>query len=143
MPEYQEVMNDYQTTSLSLKRHPVFFARPTLAERGVIPTAALADELRYPHGRWVKVAGLVLIRQRPGTASGIVFATIEDETGIANLIIKPDIYDRFRPAARHAGLLEAHGYVQRDGQVVHVLAKRLFDMSGLVAGCRMESRDFH
>jgi error-prone DNA polymerase len=143
MSEYQEVMTDYQTTSLSLKRHPVYFARPALSEQGVITAAALFDEKCYPHGRWVKVAGLVLVRQRPGTASGIVFATIEDETGIANLIIKPDIYDKFRPAARHAGLLQAEGYVQRDGQVVHVLAKRLFDLSGLLAGCRMESRDFH
>jgi error-prone DNA polymerase len=91
----------------------------------------------------VKVAGLVLIRQRPGTASGIVFETLEDETGIVNLIVKPDIYERYRPAARHAGLLQADGYVQRSGQIIHVMAKRLFDLSDLLAGYELKSRDFH
>jgi error-prone DNA polymerase len=91
----------------------------------------------------VKVAGLVLIRQRPGTASGIVFETIEDETGIVNLIVRPNIYERYRPAARHAGLLEAHGYVERQGEVIHVMALRMFDLSHLLAGYRLESRDFH
>ena len=98
---------------------------------------------RSPHGRWVKVAGLVLIRQRPGTASGIVFETLEDETGIVNLIVRPDIYERYRPAARHAELLQCDGYLERQGQVVHIMAKRLFDLSGLLHGYRLESRDFH
>lgn len=136
-------MTDYATTSLSLKRHPVSFAREVLRGRNVITTAELQDADRVPHGRWVKVAGLVLVRQRPGTASGVVFETIEDETGVANLILWSDVYERYRPAARHAGLLQADGYVQREGQVVHVLAKRLFDLSHLLAGYRMESRDFH
>jgi error-prone DNA polymerase len=85
----------------------------------------------------------VLIRQRPGTASGIVFETLEDETGVVNLIVRPDIYERFRPAARYAGLLECHGYVERQGKVVHVMAKRLFDLSPLLSGYPLESRDFH
>ncbi len=89
------------------------------------------------------MAGLVLIRQRPGTASGIVFETLEDETGIVNLIIKPNIYERFRPAARFAGLLQAEGYLQRQGQVIHVIAKRLFDLSDLLAGYQFSSRDFY
>ncbi|HLL48542.1 MAG TPA: hypothetical protein VK399_17710, partial [Longimicrobiaceae bacterium] len=143
IPLGQEVMTDYATTSLSLKRHPVWFAREELRRRKVITTAELMDPDRSPHGRWVKVAGLVLVRQRPGTASGVVFETIEDETGVANLILWADVYDRYRPAARHAGLLQADGYVQREGQVVHVLAKRLFDLSHLLAGYRLESRDFH
>jgi error-prone DNA polymerase len=143
MPLGQEVMTDYATQGLSLKAHPVSFVRQQLDRRNVITTAELADPGRSPHGRWVKVAGLVLVRQRPGTASGVVFETIEDETGVANLILWSDVYDRYRPAARHAGLLQADGYVQREGQVVHVLAKRLFDLSHLLAGFRMESRDFH
>jgi error-prone DNA polymerase len=96
-----------------------------------------------PQGRWVKIAGLVLIRQRPATASGIVFETLEDETGIANIIIRTDIYDRYRAAARHASLLECDGYIERTGQVIHVLAKRLIDQSHLLEGLESHSRDFH
>ena len=143
MPFGQEVMTDYATQGLSLKAHPVSLIRGELSRRNIVTAAELQDATRSPHGRWVKVAGLVLIRQRPGTASGVVLETIEDETGIANLILWSDVYERYRPAARHAGLLQADGYVQREGQVVHVLAKRLFDLSRLLAGFRMESRDFH
>jgi len=130
MPLAQQVMIDYSTAGLSLKRHPVWFAREELGRRKIITAAMLQDQKRYPHGRWVKVAGLVLVRQRPGTASGVVFITLEDETGVANLILWSSIYDRYRLAARHAALLQADGYVQRQGQVIHVLAKRLFDLSG-------------
>jgi error-prone DNA polymerase len=86
---------------------------------------------------------MVLVRQRPGTASGIVFETLEDETGIVNLIIRPDVYDRYRAPARHAGLLGAAGYLQRQGQVVHVMVRRLQDLSHLIAGYQFQSRDFH
>jgi error-prone DNA polymerase len=140
MPIGQEVMTDYATLRLSLKKHPVAIVRASLDERKIL-TAAQINQT--PHGRWVKVAGLVLIRQRPGTASGIVFETIEDETGIVNLIVRPDIYERYRPAARHAALLQCDGYLERQGQVVHIMAKRLFDLSELLHGYRLESRDFH
>ncbi len=140
MPIGQEVMTDYATAGLSLKRHPVALVRPALDRRKVLTSAEIA---LAPHGRWVKVAGLVLIRQRPGTASGVVFETLEDESGVVNLILWPTIYDRFRPAARYASLLLAEGYVQRQGQVVHVLAKRLTDLSDLLAGLDQRSRDFH
>jgi error-prone DNA polymerase len=143
MPLAQEVMTDYATQSLSLKQHPVWFVREELNRRRITPTAELQDPERSPHGRWVRVAGLVLLRQRPGTASGVVFETIEDETGTANLILWSHVYDRYRPAARHAALLQAEGYVQREGQVVHVLAKRLFDLSHLLHGYEVRSRDFH
>jgi error-prone DNA polymerase len=140
MPVPQEVMTDYSTTSLSLKRHPLALVRDTLKEQRLITAAELQNT---PHGRWVKVAGLVLIRQRPGTASGIVFVTLEDETGVANLIVRPDVFDRFHVAARHAALLQCDGYVERQGQVVHVMAKRLFDRSHLIRGFELSSRDFH
>jgi error-prone DNA polymerase len=143
MPLAQEVMTDYATQSLSLKQHPVWFIREELNRRRVIPAAELLDPKRSPHGRWVRVVGLVLLRQRPGTASGVVFETIEDETGTANLILWSHVYDRYRPAARHAALLQAEGYVQREGQVVHVLAKRLYDLSHLLHGYEVRSRDFH
>jgi error-prone DNA polymerase len=140
MPVGQEVMTDYSTTSLSLKRHPLTLARDVLKEQRIITAAELQHT---PHGRWVKVAGLVLIRQRPGTASGIVFVTLEDETGVANLIVRPNVFDRYRLAARHAALLQCDGYVERQGQVVHVMAKRLFDRSNLIRGFELSSRDFH
>jgi error-prone DNA polymerase len=140
MPVPQEVMTDYSTTSLSLKRHPLSLVRHILSEQRIITARQLQDT---PHGRWVKVAGLVLIRQRPGTASGIVFVTLEDETGVANLIVRPNVFDRFHLAARHAALLQCDGYVERQGQVVHVMAKRLFDRSNLIRGFELSSRDFH
>jgi error-prone DNA polymerase len=139
MPLGQEVMTDYATGGLSLKAHPLSLIRDQLKSRRIIT----ASELSKLDRGWVRVAGLVLIRQRPGTASGIVFETIEDETGVVNLIIRPDIYEKHRPAARHAGLLECHGYVERQGKVIHVMAKRMFDLSHLLAGYELSSRDFH
>ena len=140
MPLGQEVMTDYTTTGLSLKRHPVSLVRDRLDELNIITAQQLHST---PHGHWVRVAGLVLIRQRPGTASGIVFETLEDETGIVNLIVRPNIYDKYRPAARHAALLHAEGYVERQGDVIHIMTWRLFDLSHLLAGYHFHSRDFH
>jgi error-prone DNA polymerase len=140
MPLGQEVMTDYSTTGLSLKEHPVALVRDQLREKGITPAAQV---INMPYGRWVRVAGLVLIRQRPGTASGIVFETLEDETGIVNLIVRPNIYDKYRLAARHSALLQAEGYVERQGQVVHVMAWKLEDLSHMLAGYRFTSRDFH
>jgi error-prone DNA polymerase len=140
MPLKEEVLTDYHVTGLSLKTHPLSLVRKELTARGVISSAELA---RQDRGRWVKVAGLVLIRQRPGTASGIVFETLEDETGIVNLIIRPPVYDRYRSAARHAGLVEAHGFVERQGQVIHVMVVRMNDISDALKGFQLNSRDFH
>jgi error-prone DNA polymerase len=143
MPLAQQVLIDYSTAGLSLKRHPVSFVRQELSQRKIITAQMLKDPERFSHGRWVKVAGLVLVRQRPGTASGVVFITLEDETGSVNLILWSTIYDRYRLPARHARLLQADGYVQREGQVIHVLVKRLFDLSELLEGYMIPSRDFH
>lgn len=143
MPLPQQVLIDYSTTGLSLKQHPVSFVRHELEKRKIITARMLKDPDRFQHGRWVKVAGMVLVRQRPGTASGVVFITMEDETGTVNLILWANTYDRYRLAARHARLLQADGYVQREGQVIHVLVKRLFDLSDLMEGYMVRSRDFH
>jgi len=143
MPLGQEVMTDYATTTLSLKTHPVALVRDHLSAIKIRTAAEIADDALCPDGRWVKVAGLVLIRQRPGTASGVVFETLEDETGIVNLLIRPDTFERYRPAARHAGFLQCDGYVQRQGKVVMIMAKRLFDLSHLLSGYQFPSRDFH
>lgn len=140
MPAGQEVMRDYATTGLSLKRHPVALIRQQLEAMNITPASMLAD---LPQERWVKVVGLVLVRQRPATASGVVFETLEDETGSANIIIRTDVYERYRAAARHASLLQVDGYLQRSGIVVHVMAKRLIDLSHLLSELESRSRDFH
>lgn len=140
MPLGQEVMIDYAQTGLSLKKHPVALVREKLRAMKVITAAELRD---VAGGRWVRVAGLVLIRQRPGTAKGIIFETLEDETGSVNLIVRPHVYERYRPAARHAGLLLCDGPVERQGQVIHIMAARLVDLSHLLAGYELRSRDFH
>jgi error-prone DNA polymerase len=143
MAESVEVMADYNTTGLSLKRHPVWFARAELGKFKVVTAAALTDQRKFPHGKWVGVAGLVLVRQRPGTASGVVFITLEDETGVANLVVWSDVYERNRPVARHAVLLHAEGFVQRSEQVVHIVTHRMYDRTPLLHGLTMPSRDFH
>ena len=143
MAEAGEVQADYATQRLSLRNHPVHFVRPALTEMGVTPVGRLADGDHFHHGRRVKVAGLVLLRQRPGTASGIVFMTLEDETGIANLVIHGTVYERFRKDARHATLLQADGVVQRAAGTIHVLPYRLTDRTDLLPGIEQASRDFH
>ena len=140
MPLAQEVMTDYRKTGLSLKQHPLALVRDQLLAMKIVRAIDLQP---LPQGRWVKVAGLVLIRQRPGTAGGILFETLEDETGIVNLIVRPEVYARYRAVARHAALLAADGYIERQGQVMHVLVKRLHDLSGLIRGYELNSRDFH
>ena len=140
MPMAREVSTDYHMAGLSLKRHPLALIRRELASMQIITAAELeAAEA----GQWVRVAGLVLVRQRPGTASGIVFETLEDETGVVNLIIRPDIYEKYRHAARHAGLVVAQGFVERQGQVIHIMAKQLHDLSALLHDHPANSRDFH
>ena len=96
-----------------------------------------------PNGRRVKVAGLVTHRQRPETASGVVFATLEDETGIANLIIWPRVLERQRDAALHASLMLVEGEVQSEQGVIHVVARDIRDASRWLGGLRAPSRDFH
>ena len=89
------------------------------------------------------MAGLVLVRQRPGTASGIVFMTLEDETGVANLIVRPHIYERYRRVARHGVVILARGTVERQGGVVHILVRRLEQVDEAMAALAARSRDFH
>ncbi|MEM6504021.1 MAG: error-prone DNA polymerase [Planctomycetota bacterium] len=142
----RQVVRDYETTGLSLKEHPLAFVRHRLERRGVTRCRDLADPGRFPHGERVSVAGLVLVRQRPGSASGVVFVTLEDETGVANLILWPKTFDRYRRVARHASILQATGTVQRDGhsgQVVHVLVRSLREVEHAENEIRNRSRDFH
>ncbi len=126
----EEVARDYSTLSLSLKAHPVSFLRPSIAEAGYRTCAAL---LSARNGARVGVAGLVLVRQRPGSAKGVIFATLEDETGIANVIIWPTMFVRFRRTVIGAKLLAVTGKLQREGEVVHLVADQLMDWTGALA----------
>src|SRR5690606_10249932 len=112
-------------------------------QEGVTPAAELLDAERWPTNRRIAVAGVVLLRQRPGTASGVVFMTLEDETGIVNLIIRPKIFDRFRKAARVSIAVIARGKVERDGEVVHVLADHLESADNLTPELTWRARNFH
>ena len=129
MPAGQQVIEDYRALRLSLKAHPLAFLRRALTAEEVVPADVLAE---LPAGRRVKVAGLVLVRQRPGSARGVIFATLEDETGVANVIVRTAIFERYRRIVLGARLLLAEGRVEREGIVVHVLASHLADRSDLL-----------
>ncbi|MGQ9574815.1 MAG: error-prone DNA polymerase [Thermoguttaceae bacterium] len=139
MSPVEEVLADYRATGLSLRGHPMEFLRSGLEGLGVVPAERLE---RWPAGKPIRVAGIVLLRQRPATAKGITFVTLEDETGTANLIVRPDVWRKFRAAALEATILLAHGRLQREGQVVHVLVSRLEDLSGRMRDLASRSRDF-
>ncbi len=137
------VMEDYRRTGLSLRGHPVGFLRAELARDGIAPCAGLA---RARDGSRTTVAGLVLVRQRPGSARGVLFMTIEDETGFANLIVWPDLFEKQRRLVLSAGMVAARGLVQREGAVVHVIVRELIDLSPQLAALdgplRVPTRDF-
>ena len=132
MPLAEHVVNDYQTIRLSLKAHPMTFLRDHYAARKFITAAELA---RIRDGKRLSIAGLVLIRQRPGSAKGVVFITIEDETGVANLVVWPDVFGKQRKIVMGARLMAVHGIVQRDedSDVIHVVARRLEDHSHMLS----------
>ena len=127
MSQGQHVVADYRTTGLSLKRHPVAFLRERLARRGARPAAELA---KMRDGTRVAVAGLVLVRQRPGTAREVVFATLEDETGIANLVVFPTVQERCRRDLLTARLMICRGKVQTEEGVIHVIAEQVQALNG-------------
>ena len=136
------VVQDYATVGLTLEKHPVAHVRPGLEALGARTAASLRD---VADGKAVKVAGLVICRQRPQTASGIVFFTVEDETGSANLIVRPQVFEQFRRVARGARFILASGKLERDGEVTHVLVRKLQDVANLFRGEEVpaRSRDFH
>ena len=134
-----QIVADYQSVGLSLKGHPLGLVRGVLDELRVLPAAQLATT---DNGRHVRVAGLVLMRQRPSTAKGITFVTLEDETGIANLVVDQQIWQRFHTAARHARVMLVHGRLERRGEVIHVKAAKLEDLTSLLSEVRNRSRDF-
>ena len=142
IPGPQKVVHDYAALQLSLKAHPLSFLRDELRAMRITEAKELKDESRWPQGKAIAVAGLVLVRQRPATASGIVFMTLEDETGIANLIVWPKIYRRYRPVARHGVIVLARGRVERQGEVVHVHVRHLEGLDERMEALAARSRNF-
>lgn len=127
----EEVIHDYRSLSVSLKAHPMTFLRENLAGRRV----TVADDLRTAEpGKRVNVAGLVLVRQRPGTASGVIFATLEDETGVVNIIIWPKVFEANRRVVLSSRVLGVQGKLQREGLVIHVVAEKFVDLTPAMAG---------
>lgn len=126
-----EVVQDYRHSGLSLREHPVAFLRADLAARRIV---SCAEASHSRDGRWIETAGIVLVRQMPGSAKGVLFVTLEDETGVANLIIWPKLYERQRRVVLAARMLGVKGRVQREGAVVHLIAHRLTDLSAELAG---------
>ncbi|WP_299360380.1 error-prone DNA polymerase [uncultured Paracoccus sp.] len=127
----REVVEDYGHTGLSLRRHPVSFLREDLRRRRIVSCAeAMAARDRF----WLETAGIVLVRQRPGSAKGVMFITLEDETGIANLVVWPKVFEAHRRIVLSAGMIAVKGRIQREGEVVHLVVHRLADLSGDLAG---------
>ena len=138
--EGEEIVADYATVGLTLRRHPLALLRERLRKQRIRSATELADARNGAH---VKVAGIVTCRQRPATASGVIFVTLEDETGYMNLIVWNDLADRQRRELIGSRLLAVSGEVQRQGSVIHVLAKRLEDLSPLLGRLSTTSHDFH
>jgi len=146
----QHVVADYARTSLSIKAHPVSFLRGKLDLLHVVPTAKLAF---LKNDMPVKVCGLITVRQRPGTSKGVLFITIEDDTGFSNIVVWSNVFEKYRKEILRAKLLMVAGKIQVEGEVIHVIAQRCFDMSGLLkdlttdgdnaAGIFHKGRNFH
>jgi DNA-directed DNA polymerase III PolC len=129
MPLGEEVVNDYRFLQLTLRKHPAAFLRPDLDRRGIIVNEALR---RRASGERVTVSGLIIIRQRPGTAKGVLFMTLEDETAVANVIIWPKTFERFRPVVLGARYVAVSGPMQAESGVIHVVAERIDDLTPLL-----------
>jgi len=135
----EEVFSDYRTIGLSLRDHPISFFREQLSQLRVTKASDLESK---PNNRLLRVAGLVILRQRPSTAKGITFVTLEDETGTANLVVKQNIWQRYFKIARTSTAWIAHGKLEKKSGVIHVVINRLEDLSEKIAELNIKSRDF-
>jgi error-prone DNA polymerase len=138
--EGEEIVADYASLGLTLGRHPLALLRARLAGLRMLEAKNLQ---RLPHGAPAQVAGLVTCRQRPDTASGVVFVTLEDETGCMNIVVWRSLVESQRRELLGARLLGVQGVVERAGEVVHLVARRLMDYSALLGPLSAPSRDFH
>ncbi len=139
-PESEDIVFDYASLGLTLRRHPLALLRPQLAEQRLLTAAQMHD---FPNGRLARACGIVTVRQQPGTASGVVFVTLEDETGNVNVIVWPRLKERQHKELVHAKLLAVYGVWQRQGEVRHLVAHFLKDLSPLLGRLGTHSRDFH
>jgi error-prone DNA polymerase len=138
-PEGEDIVFDHAALGLSLRRHPLALLRPQLAKERLLNAAQMHD---FPNGRLARACGIVTVRQQPGTASGVVFVTLEDETGNVNVIVWASLRDKQRHVLIHARLLAVYGVWQREGEVRHLIAHHLRDMTPLLGTLRTQSRDF-
>jgi error-prone DNA polymerase len=134
----EHVVQDYAATALSLKAHPVSFVREKLRLLHVLSTEEIKDT---KDGQLLKVAGLVLVRQRPGTAAGICFITVEDETGCSNLVVFQNLFEKYRKEILQSRLLMVEGTLQREGEVVHIIVKRCFNLTKLLRDLTADTDD--
>ncbi|WP_016737626.1 OB-fold nucleic acid binding domain-containing protein, partial [Gluconobacter thailandicus] len=130
MQDGAEVTRDYNWTGLSLRDHPLAFLRSDLREQGIVSCRQALDA---KDGRRVTAAGLVLVRQRPGSAEGVVFLTLEDETAALNVIVWPDMFEKYRRVVLSSRMLGVKGRLQKEGEVVHLVAREIIDFSVLLA----------
>jgi error-prone DNA polymerase len=137
--EGDEIVGDYRSQGLTLGRHPLALLRAQLLAKRFLPADVLAD---FADGQLARACGIVTVRQRPGTAKGVLFMTLEDETGNVNVIVWPDLVDKQRREVLGAPLLGVYGIWQRQGEIRHLVARRLVDMSHLLGRLHTPSRDF-
>jgi error-prone DNA polymerase len=140
LTEQEHVTEDYRQIGLSLRAHPVSFYRQQLESIGVRTHESLEDA---SDNQYVRVAGLVVLRQRPSTAKGITFVTLEDETGVCNLVVKPHVWEKYFQIARQSAAWVVNGKLEKRSGVTHVVATRLEDFSGTLGSLGVKSRDFH
>jgi len=138
--EGQDIVADYRTLGLTLGRHPLALLRKQLASMRLVTASDIAHT---PHGRIGRTAGIVIGRQRPDTASGVIFVTLEDETGATNVVVWRDLSDRQRRELLGSRLMAVYGRVEREGEVVHLIAGRLVDLTPMLGSLQTRSRDFH
>jgi error-prone DNA polymerase len=139
MDPAQEVAADYATTGLSLRGHPMQFHREKLRGHRVRSAAELSD---LKHGQLVRVAGLIVLRQRPGTAKGITFVTMEDETGSINLVVRPKTWESHYLVCKQSNAWLVHGTLESRQGVIHVLVSLIEDLSKSIGPLEIPSRDF-
>jgi len=136
--EAENLVTDYRSLGLTLRPHPLTLLRPHLAERRFVTAVKTAGQRAL-----IRAAGIVVGRQRPGTATGIVFVTLEDETGLTNIVVHPQLVDKQRRELLGSSLLGVYGQLQKEGEVVHLIARRLVDLSAWLGQLETSSRDFH
>ncbi|MGV2168711.1 error-prone DNA polymerase [Agrobacterium sp. 16-172Ci] len=139
MTDGGEVVQDYGHVGLTLREHPMTFLRRDLSRRRIV---TCAEAVRVRDGAWLETAGLVLVRQRPGSAKGVIFMTLEDETGIANAVLWVKTFEKYRRVVLSAGMVGIYGKIQREGEVVHLVAHRLTDLSEALASVGERNRAF-